>query len=224
MATAHEARRGTAPTLPVDRETAVRAVGALLAVELLAVFVYLRVTGTSVLELRYTLYPFVWINAGVWVLLRRPTVEAARKRRLAAGAVAVSYFLVLAVAGGLIRQGGMVMPARIAWLSPGWGPALMYTNGWIDLTILPFEVVGYAALAALVYTVVLAGARSAVAGLLGIATCVGCLWPFGAALLAALGGFGSPLASSVPGVAYDLSTALFVITIGILHWSARRTA
>jgi len=92
------------------------------------------------------------------------------------------------------------------------------------VTVLPFEVVGYLALAALVYTVALAGARAAVAGLLGVATCVGCLWPVGAALAAALGGVGSPLATAVPRVAYDLSTALFVVTAGVLHWSARRTA
>lgn len=173
---------------------------------------------------RYTLYPFVWINVAAWVLLRRPTVAAPTRRRLAAGGLAVAYFIVLAVAGGLVGRGGMEMPARIAWLSPGWGPALLYTNGWVDVTVLPFEVVGYLALAALVYTVALAGARAAVAGLLGVATCVGCLWPVGAALAAALGGVGSPLATAVPRVAYDLSTALFVVTAGVLHWSARRTA
>lgn len=216
--------RPSAATVPVGRRTAVRAVGTLLAVELLAVALYLRITGTGVLAPRYTLYPFVWINVGVWVLLRRPTIPADRSRRLVAGAVAAVYFLVLAVAGGLVAPGGMAMPARIAWLSPGWGPALMYTGNWIDLAVLPFEVVGYATLAVLVYTVVLAGARSAMAGLLGLATCVGCLWPFGAALLATLGGVGSPLATAVPGIAYDLSTALFLVTVGILYWAAQRAA
>jgi hypothetical protein len=224
MATSQGTDRSAIPELPVARSTAVSAVGVLLVVELVAVFAYLRITRTGVLEPRYTLYPFVWINVGAWVLLRRPTIPADRRRRLAAGAVAAVYFLVLAVAGGLVGPGGMEMPARIVWLSPGWGPTLLYTNGWIDLAVLPFEVVGYATLAVLVYTVVLAGARSAVAGLLGLATCVGCLWPFGAALLAALGGVGSPLATAVPGVAYDLSTALFLVTVGVLYWSARRAA
>lgn len=224
MAASHGTERSAIPALPVARSTAVSAVGALLVVELVAAFAYLKVTGTGVLDLRYTLYPFVWINVGAWVLLRRPTIEADRRRRFAAGAVAVGYFLVLAVAGGLVGQGGMEMPARIAWLSPGWGPALLYTNGWIDLAVLPFEVVGYVTLAVLVYTVVLAGARSTVAGLLGIATCVSCVWPFGAALLAVLGGIGSPLATAVPGVAYDLSTALFLVTVGVLYWAARRSA
>ncbi|QLD86113.1 hypothetical protein HWV23_10370 [Natronomonas halophila] len=216
--------RPSSVTVPVARRTAVRAVGTLLAVELLAVALYLRVTNTGVLAPRYTLYPFVWINVGVWVLLRRPAVAAARRRRLLAGAVAVAYFLLLAVAGGLLGGGGMSMPARIAWLSPGWGPALLYTGDWVSLTVIPFEVVGYAVLATLVYTVVLAGARSALAGLLGVATCVGCLWPFGAALLAVLGGVGSPLATAVPGVAYDLSTALFLLTVGMLYWAAGRAA
>lgn len=215
-------RRLDRSTLPVGRSTAVRAVGTLLALELLAVFVYLRVTGTSILAPRYTLYPFVWINVGAWVVLRRPTVAASQRRRVAAGAVAVGYFAVLAVAGGLVGLGGMDMPARIAWLSPGWGPAVMYTNTVVDISIIPFEVIGYAALAVLVYTVVLAGARSALAGVLGVATCVGCAWPFGAALVAALGGVGSPLTTTVPGVAYDLSTVLFVVTAGVLHLAARR--
>ena len=217
-------RRLDRSTLPVGRSTAVRAVGTLLALELLAVFVYLRMTGTSILAPRYTLYPFVWINVGAWVVLRRPTVAASQRRRVAAGAVAVGYFAVLAVAGGLVGLGGMDMPARIAWLSPGWGPAVMYTNSVVDISIIPFEVIGYAALAVLVYTVVLAGARSALAGILGVATCVGCLWPFGAALAAALGGIGSPLASTVPSIAYDLSTVVFLATAGVLYWSARRTA
>lgn len=216
--------RPSSVTVPVARRTAVRAVGTLLAVELLAVALYLRITGTGVLAPRYTLYPFVWINVGVWVLLRRPAVAAARRRRLLAGTVAVGYFLLLAVAGGLLGGGGMSMPARIVWLSPGWGPALLYTGDWVSLTVIPFEVVGYGVLATLVYTVVLAGARSALAGLLGVATCVGCLWPFGAALLAVLGGVGSPLATAVPGVAYDLSTALFLLTVGMLYWAAGRAA
>jgi hypothetical protein len=42
--------------------------------------------------------------------------------------------------------------------------------------------------------------------------------------VAALGGVGSPLATAIPGIAYDLSTVLFVATAGVLYWSARRAA
>jgi hypothetical protein len=38
-----------------------------------------------------------------------------------------------------------------------------------------------------------------------------------AALVAALDGVESPLAAAVPGVAYDLSIALFIVTVGALH-------
>lgn len=215
--------RWSAGTTPLRRRTAASVVGGLLAIELLAVAVYLRASGTELLTVRYTLYPFVWVNVAAWVLLRRPTISAPRRRRLAASAVAVWYFLVLAVAGGLVRAGAMEMPLEVTWLSPGWGPLVTYSNELVHLSVVPFEVVGYVALAVLVYTVVLAGAKSAVAGLLGVATCVGCVWPVGAALVAALGGLGSPLVAAVPGVAYDLSTALFLLTAGALYWAAHRT-
>lgn len=226
MAATGRLRRVDRPRLPTTRRTAAGTVGALLVVECLAVLAYLRVTGTGVLAPRYTLYPFVWINVAAWVLLRRPRVAAPTRRRVTAGAIAVAYFLLLAYAGGLVGHGhpGVELPTRIAWLSPGWGPALLYSGSLLDVTVIPFEVAGYAALAVLVYTVVLASARSALAGLLGVATCVGCVWPAGAALVAALGGVGSPLAAAIPGIAYDLSTVLFVATAAVLHWSARRAA
>lgn len=212
-----------AGTTPLGRRTAASAVGALLVVEVAALAVYLRVTGTELLAVRYALYPFAWADVAAWVLLRRPTVEASRRRRTVAGAVAVGYFLVLAVAGGLLRPAAVAMPLEVTWLPPGWGPLVTYAAGGVRLAVVPFEVVGYVALAALVYTVVLAGARSALAGVLGVATCVGCVWPVGAAALAAVGGVGSPLAAAVPGVAYDLSTALFVLTAAALNWAAHRT-
>lgn len=210
-------------SMPLQRRSAASAVGALLALELVVLVVYLRATGTELLAVRYTLYPFVWINVAAWVLLRRPTVETDRSRRRFAAALALGYFVVLAAAGGLIQSSGMAMPLDVTWLSPGWGPLVTYANGWVHLSVVPFEVVGYLALAALVYTIVLAGARSALAGVLGIATCVGCVWPVGAAAVAALGGVGAPLATAVPSVAYDISTVLFLLTAGTLHWAAHRT-
>lgn len=228
MAAAGDRRHGARRPLPASRRTAAGAVGALLTVELVAVAAYLRITNTGVVAPRYTLYPFVWINVAAWVLLRRPRLGASTRRRLAAGGLATGYFLVLVYAGGLVGHGhahDATGPSlEVAWLSPGWGPALLYSGGLIDATVIPFEVIGYVALAALVYTVVLAGARSALAGVLGVAACVGCVWPVGAAVAAALGGVASPLATAVPGLAYDLSTALFVGTAGVLHWAARRVA
>lgn len=212
--------------LPTTRRTAASAVGALLVVELLAVAAYLHVTDTGVLAPRYTLYPFVWINVAAWVLLRRPRVPGSTGRRLAAAGLSVQYFFLLAYAGGLVGFGapGLDAGVRVAWLSPGWGPVLVYAGDLLTVSLIPFETVGYAALAVLVYTVLLTGARSAFASVLGLAACVGCLWPVGAAALAALGGVASPLATVVPGVAYDVSTLLFVVTAGVLHWAARRTA
>lgn len=212
--------------VPTTRRTAAGAIGALLVVELLAVAVYLRVTDTGVLAPRYTLYPFVWINVAAWVLLRRPRVTASTGRRVAAAGLSVQYFLLLAYAGGLLGVGGPGLDpgVRVAWLSPGWGPVLIYAGDAVTVSLVPFETVGYAALAVLVYTVLLTGARSAFASVLGLAACVGCLWPLGAAALAAIGGLASPLATVVPGLAYDVSTALFVLTAGVLHWAARRTA
>ncbi|HET7324874.1 MAG TPA: hypothetical protein VFJ06_11120 [Halococcus sp.] len=195
--------------------------GALLInAELLAVLLYLVQPGIRASAIRYYIYPFVWINVGLWALVRVDPPSVSRRRRYVAGIIAIGYFLVLAYAGGLIGPGlgALATGLRIAPLPPGSGPALLYSGAAIQLVLLPYKLVGYAALAYLVYATVLDVARSALSGVLGLFSCVSCTWPVIASVVAGVAGSSSAVASATLSSSYGLSTVVFVLTIGLLYW------
>lgn len=97
----------------LTRERVVVGGGALLA-EALLVVGYFGATAAEPTALRYVLYPFVWINVGVWAMWRVRPPKAGPRARRAAAAVAVTYFLVLAYATGLLA----VYPAVHEHVSP----------------------------------------------------------------------------------------------------------
>jgi|GEM_PF-5038824 len=68
---------------------------AVVALEALLVAAYFDLTTATVTEPRYLVYPFVWINAGVWAVLRTTPRPGNRLHRLLGLSVAVGYFLVL---------------------------------------------------------------------------------------------------------------------------------
>jgi len=72
--------------------------------------------------------------------------------------------------------------------APGWGPLVAFTSPWLRLYLVPFEVLGYASLAYLVYANVLDLTRSTFSGALGLVTCVGCTVPVLTPLVGVLGG------------------------------------
>jgi len=217
-------REFTPARLRPRRETLVW--GALLVnTELLALLLYAILgdaTLHSLFDLRRWLYPFVWINVGLWTIVRTtPAAAAPRQRRLAA-VVAIGYFAVLAYAGGLVGPEQPNGPPifRVVWTSipPGWGPAVVYVGESLRVTLMPFTVVGYLALAYLVYATVLDATRSAVTGLVGMLSCVSCSWPVLASLASGLLGSGSGVAAAVSSGSYGLSTVVFVVTVGLLYW------
>jgi len=126
----------------------------------------------------------------------------------------------LAVAGGLITVGvgEAATGLRIAPLPPGYGPALLYSGQQVTVTLMPNYLVGYVALAYLVYVTVIDAAGSAAAGLIGLFSCVSCSWPILASLISAITGGGSLLVTSALQVSYGLSTAVFLVTAGLLYW------
>jgi len=178
----------------------------------------------SLAGVRFWIYPFVWINVGLWAVVR--TVPAASgastRQRLLAGLLAAGYFGLLAYTGGLVGSGmteaaGVV---RVVWatIPPGWGPAVTYAGDLATLTLVPYRIVGYLALAYLVYATVLDAARSAVTGVLGLLSCVSCSWPVLASLATGVAGSGSGLAAAVSTGSYGLSTLVFVVTVALLYW------
>jgi hypothetical protein len=205
----------------VDPTHAALWLGLVLA-ELLALVVYYArpdVALVSPAALRYPVYGLVWVNVGLAVLVYADVAPAPTRTRRRATAVAVGYFLLLAVAGGVVGlAAGPGLGARIAWLPPGWGPAVLYTGAGVSLVLTPARVVGYLALAYLVYATVVDASGAGVAGLLGLLSCVSCSWPVLAALVTGVAGSGSALAATTLGLSQDLSTAVFLVTVALLYW------
>jgi hypothetical protein len=173
---------------------------------------------------RFWLYPLVWINVGLWAVLRTVPAGsgASTRHRWLARALAAGYFGLLAYTGGLVGAGmaegaGVV---RVVWrtIPPGWGPAVTYAGDLATLTLVPYRVVGYLALAYLVYATVLDAARSAVTGVLGLLSCVSCSWPVLASLATGVAGSGTGIAVAVSTNSYGLSTVVFVATVALLYW------
>ena len=204
------------------RRTLLR-VALVLNTELLFVLAYAiasDVRPTSLAALRYWVYPWIWINVGLWAVVRTdPASTATRTRRLAAVA-AVAYVAVLAYVGGLVGPGGGPADLRLVWstVPPGWGPAVTYAGDYLTAALVPYRVVGYLALGYLVYATILDATGSAVTGLLGMLSCVSCSWPVLASLAAGVAGSGSGVAAAVSTGAYGLSTLVFVATVGLLYW------
>jgi hypothetical protein len=193
----------------------------LLNVQLVAVVLYYSFTSLRLVEPRYVVYGLLWVNVGALVVhsSRPPSGVPFRTRRRAL-ALATAYFGLLAVFGGLIGTGlgEGAQGARIAWLTPGWGPAVTYAGSHVSFVLMPAYVVGYAALAYLVYVALLEASASVVGGLLGLLSCVSCTWPILATVGASLLGGTGFLTASAMQLSYDLSTAVFLATVALLYW------
>lgn len=196
--------------------------GLVLVTEFLLVAVYLLVSSTSVEQVRYVLYPFVWINVGLLAVVSiDPSAENRRHWGVGVG-IALAYYLLLMYAAGNIggTPAGTEYSVRFALLTPGWGPSIVLAGPLGRISLVPFEVIGYAALSYLLYANVLLISRSVFAGVLGLVTCVGCTVPILAPVIGLLGGPASGLTSTAYAYSYDVGTLLFVITVGILYGSA----
>jgi hypothetical protein len=208
-----------------------------LNAELLVVLVYLAVEPVVVESWRFIVYGFLWINAGLYAVAKtRPSPASTRTRRLAL-LVAGGYVLVLAVAGGIVGPSHTSPIASlltdghlhshgttaagtfdVRLLPPGWGPALVYQGSWVTAILMPYKVVGYLALAYLVYATVIDAAGTVVSGSLGLLSCVSCTWPVVGSLVTTLFGSGSAVVVAATTWPYDVSTAAFLATLALLTW------
>lgn len=184
--------------------------------------VYILLGDITVTEPRYTLYGLVWVFVGIVAIRRTHPAAADTRTRRRAAAVAGVYFVALAVAGGVVvtamRPGGGEYALRVATLAPGWGPAPVVSTPWAALVLMPARVVGYLALAYLVYATVIDAASAAVSGLVGLFSCLSCSWPIVASLLTGVFGSGSAIVATTFDLSYDISTAVFLVTVGLLYW------
>lgn len=166
-------------------------------------------------------YPFVWFNAALWGVARTRLPDAPPRSRLLVGTLAGGYLLVLAYAGGLVGPSGDApvtgLRVAVASLPPGWSPAVVYAGEHLQIALLPFKVVGYVVLAYLVYATLL-DAGSAAGGVLGLFSCVSCTLPIVAGVLSGFVGGSAALVTAATAQSYALSTAVYVLTVGLLVW------
>ena len=202
--------------------------GLVLNTELLLVAAYLALASVTITQPRYVLYGLVWVTVSLWVFRHVEASPADRRTRRRAVAVAVAYFLLLGVTGGVFiftafgpfghSHGLALSPFRVAWLPPGWGPALLYHGTFVEVILMPARLLGYLALAYLVYVTVVDAASAAIPGFIGLFSCVSCTWPVLASVLTGVFGASTALASTVTVLSLDVSTAVFLLTVGLLSW------
>lgn len=220
-----------------------RLLAAVVALELFVVGSYVLLVPGAVTDVRYALYPFVWIDVGLWAVLRTSPPSGSPLARRLAGGLAVGYFLALALVTGLVGVSVDALPLAavgaagflplpdlavahasahptglsVSMAAPGWGPRVAYVSHAFHLYFVPYRVVGYLSLAYLVYAAALDATRAAVPGVLGLATCLSCSFPLAAAVAGVAGG-GAALTTAVSPVSVDLSTAAFVLAVALLSW------
>jgi hypothetical protein len=191
----------------------------LVVFEVGLVLSYVLRTDAIITDPLFLVYPFVWIDASLFALLRAEVPSSPRRRRVLAGLVGAGYFLVLAYVGGLYGLGMEPMALHLNWgPPPGYAPTLLYDSGSFQLLVEPYKLVGYLTLAYFVYATVLDAAATAVSGVLGLFTCISCGWPILGTLATSLFGSGSAIAAVATGNAYAIGTVVFLLALGLLAY------
>ena len=208
----------------VDRETLLY--GALLLnTELLFVAIHVFFGGTSAnswLGIAQYVYPLVWINAGLLVISKTtpPPVSTTTQRR--AIAVGVVYFLVLAAIGGIFRPGSPdTVPytqINLLMLPPGWNPMVAYFGTVVSVTLIPYKLIGYAALSYLIYVMVLDRSGLSWGTVTGLFSCVSCVLGVLVPVVSSLfGGTAAVVGQLVP-QSYGAATLVYLLSLGLLYW------
>jgi hypothetical protein len=189
-------------------------------VELAAVVAYFTFTNATLSSPAFTLYGLIWTNVSLLVFWRFDVPSVSRTAKLRAAAVAVPYAALLAVFGGLVGPSTPTAPPgfAVSLLPPGWGPALVYGGEVVSMVLLPAKVLGYGALVYLLYGSLADASRTGLAGILGLFSCVSCSFPILAGAVAAVVGGGGFVAALATGVGYGPSTAVFLVSVGLLWW------
>lgn len=169
---------------------------------------------------RYTLYPFIWINVALLAAIHVEVPDASRRYSLAAAAVAMLYFGVLLYLSGLVGvpSDDLLRLSRLVEVqagTPGTERLHIVTEAFY-VSVIPYRTVGYLVLSYLVYVTVLDLSGSLVAGALGLFSCVGCAFPILVSLSAGLFG-GTAVATAVYSSQFDISTAVFAVAVALLY-------
>lgn len=215
----------TARSLPTPAFP-VRGAALVLACEALVLLAYFGLTPNAVTQPRYVLYPFVWMNVALYAVWRVSPADPPDWARHLADFAGVGYFLLLAFLGGLLAVFGPdhahshIHGWQVTMAAPGYGPRVGYVGSWFHVYVVPFRVVGYAALAYLLSAAIRdasVGSLRAVTGVVGVVTCIGCAFPL-VASLAGGGGLLAGFAATATAYPLDVSTVAFVLAAALLSW------
>jgi len=204
--------------LPALDSGALLSWAAVVNAEVLVTLAYVVATPSVPTDPLTYVYPWVWLNVAGWAVYTTRPAPSSRRTRALAAVGGVAYFAVVGYAGGLFHLTGAGLGFAVHWLPPGWGPAVTYSASAFTLVLLPFKVVGYAALAYLVAVTVVDASASALSGLLGLVSCVSCTWPVLATIVTGAFGSASALTALATTRAYGLSTVVFVASVLLLRW------
>ena len=203
-----------------DRRTAVYWAMVLNAEFLILAGYYTFATDVTLRDPLFAVVPFVWINLAGWAVMHTDVPAAPSRRKAIAAGVAVGYFGLLAVFGGILNGPSGVTTAylNVLQLPPGWNPAFFYSGELFSLVVIPYRLVGFAALSYLVYLTALDASSVLAGGVLGLFSCVSCTFPIIAGLASGVAGGGSAVAGFAAANSYLLSTVVFGVTVLLLSW------
>jgi len=215
----------TARLPPADWPTEVQVLLVAIWAEMALLLGYFLTTDASITTPRYVVYPFVWINAVIWAVMRTTTRRASRRLQAVAIAVAAAYFLLLANWAGLVvltGAGHHPVPESVLGLSfgsgsPGWARVRFITRTFA-ISFVPFRVIGYLGLAYLVYAAVLDATSAVASGALGLLSCLSCSFPIVASAVTGVWGGSVTAMSTVFAHSVDISTLAFLVSVGLLYW------
>jgi hypothetical protein len=189
---------------------------AFVTAQVAAVAGYFVLTDAVARTAHHALIPIVWITLGAWVLVNTPVPDELPWYTAVVALVSGAYFVALLSLGGLVGFAASPGTAfTVTGASPGWGPILAYSGELVYLRIIPFQVVGYAALSYLVFVALTDTATSVVGAAVGLVSCVGCTWALVAPALSVVGSAG--LSAAVQSYSYELSTLVFVTAVVVLY-------
>ncbi|WP_254280239.1 DUF7546 family protein [Haloarcula marina] len=212
------------PDFSLDRETLLY--GALLLnTELLLVAFHVLfggTTATSLTGIAQYVYPLVWINVGLLAIVKTTPPPVSQSQRRKGMLVAGAYFLVLAAIGGIVRPGSPGIESyfqfNLLYLPPGWNPMLAYFGEVVSVTLIPYKLVGYAALSYLVYVMVLDSAGLSWGTLTGLFSCVSCVLGILVPVVSSvLGGTAAVVGQLVP-QSYGAATVVYLVSVALLYW------
>jgi len=212
-------------TPPQQWSFEVKALLAIVGFEILLLLGYLGTPYGSLLQPRYAIYPFVWINVVLWVAMRTQPTPAPRRQRAIAAVLAGAYFLLLANWGGLfeLAAGGHhgLLEERLGFQisngSPGVAGFSIVTRA-VVIEFIPYRVIGYFGLAYLVYDALVDVTGAVASGAIGLFSCLSCSFPIVASMVTSVWGGSVSLMSTVYVYSMDLSTLAFLVSVALLYY------